>query len=147
MSPRRGRAAALALSLFLVGCVTSREYVVDGAALQSGAEIVPGARVKDGLAVGVRAWTVDRASATDVGGGRVKVTARAFNRKLVAGSVLTWIGSAISITGTAFLVASWNSGGPLYAAGWALAPTAEPIMIAGTVLWILALKRPPMETR
>lgn len=49
--------------------------------------------------------------------------------------------------GTALLVATWNSGGPGHTAGWVLAPSAEPIMIAGTVLWILASKRPPMEAR
>jgi len=137
----------LVLVLALAGCVTSREYVVDGAALSSGAQLLPGVRARDGRAVSVQAWTVDRASAADAGQGQVRVRARAFNRKLVAGSVLTWVGSAISIAGTAMLVATWNSGGPLYTTGWVMAPTAEPIMIAGTVLWILALKHPPMEAR
>jgi hypothetical protein len=132
--------------LLLAGCVTTREYVVDGAALSAGAAEVPGVRAKDGRPVHVKGWTIDRATASDAGGGSVRVKARAYNRKLVAGSVLTWIGSAISIAGTALLVATWNSGGPGYTAGWVLAPSAEPIMIAGTVLWILALKHPPMES-
>jgi hypothetical protein len=147
MSPVLRNLGALALAAWAAGCVTSRDYVVDGAQLSSQAEILPGARAKDGRPVGVRAWTIDRASASDAGAGRVKVTARALNRKLIAGSVLTWVGTAISITGTAMLVASWNDHGPLYTTGWVLAPVAEPIMIAGTVLWILALQHPPMETR
>jgi hypothetical protein len=135
----------LLLCLLLAGCVTSRDYVVDGAALQSGVEWLPGARVKDGRAVNVRASTVDRASAADAGNGQVRVKAKALNKKLILGSVLTWVGTAISLTGTAFLVATWNNHNDLYTAGWVLAPSAEPIMIAGTVLWILALKHPPME--
>src|SRR5262249_10585522 len=100
----------LVLVLLLGGCTTTREYVVDGAALSSGVELVPGERTKDGRAVGVRASTIDRASAADAGNGRVRVKASALNKKLIAGSVLTWIGSAISITGTALLVATWNTG-------------------------------------
>jgi hypothetical protein len=133
---------SLILCLLLAGCVTSREYVVE--TIETDGPLIA-TRVKDGRPVILKNETIDWATAREVDSGHKRVTAKALNKRLIAGSVLTWVGTAISIAGTAMLVATWNNHNDLYTTGWVLAPSAEPIMIAGTVLWILALKHPPME--
>jgi hypothetical protein len=77
-------------------------------------------------------------------------TPRHTTAMVTAGQVLTFVGTAISLTGTAMFLATDNfsGSGPVNTTGLVLAPAAEPIMIAGTVLWVVGLikakeQRPP----
>jgi hypothetical protein len=138
------RGAALALALLGSGCWVSHRYVVDAAELQRGQEVVAATRVKDGAQVRLRASTIDPASwePQPTQPPTVKVKSKARSSMVLAGSLLTWIGSAISITGTVLYFAG---SGDLHTAGLITAPSAEPLMITGTVLWVVGLIRHPQE--
>jgi hypothetical protein len=115
------------------GCVVRGRYRVESPPVDG---VVAARRLKDGAPVRLRAdsiRTVDAAGIADTSCVSPRVT---------AGSILTWIGSAISIAGTVLVFAT--DGAPR-TAGFVLAPSAEPIMITGTVLWILGLRHPPQE--
>ena len=104
--------------------------------------LVAARRAKGGAEVRVRADTIDFAGAK-LEGTELRVVSRAKSPMLVAGQVLTWVGTAISITGTLlFLIVP---DGNLHTAGFITAPSAEPLMITGTVLWVLSLLKHPQE--
>jgi hypothetical protein len=135
---------ALVAALLLAGCTVGHAYTVDRAALASGIDPIPAVRIQDGAAVRVHAADIDRSSLR-VDGERPTVKTRRYSPMVTAGSVLTWIGSAISIAGTTMFLAT--NTGDVHLAGLILAPSAEPLMIAGTVLWIVGLIRHPEEAR
>jgi hypothetical protein len=135
----------LALLAALAGCTVNHAYVVDPAALAAPGEFVAARRAKGGAAVEVRASAIDRASAQPQPDGTTRVVARARSRNLDAGVAMTLIGSAISIAGTIVFFTGLESRDIRYTTGLILAPSAEPLMIVGTVLWILALRRHPQE--
>jgi hypothetical protein len=138
----------LALPLLLAGCLTGDHYYVAQTALDAADRLSPDERAhtalparerKTGKTAFVRSSTIDERGAVE--NGEVAIRARAPSRMILAGSILTWVGSAISIGGT--LMWLLTSKGPVYDAGIGLTASAEPIMIAGTVLWIVGGLRHP----
>ncbi|HEY7955173.1 MAG TPA: hypothetical protein VII38_07760 [Polyangia bacterium] len=72
-------------------------------------------------------------------------TRSAYQRPMVkAGIALTAIGSAISIAGT---ILYFSTSGDPHTTGLILAPSAEPLMITGTVLWVVGLIRAPHDEK
>lgn len=68
------------------------------------------------------------------------------NRMITAGSILTWIGTAVSLAGTVMVaVGKVQDSTPLFYAGGISALAAEPIMWTGTGLWIAGAMRRPSE--
>ena len=66
------------------------------------------------------------------------------NRMITAGSVLTWIGTAVSLAGTVMVaVGKVQDSTPLFYAGGISALVVEPIMWTGTGLWIAGAMRRP----
>ena len=66
------------------------------------------------------------------------------NRMITAGSILTWIGTAVSLAGTVMVaVGKVQDSTPLFYAGGISALAAEPIMWTGTGLWIAGAMRRP----
>lgn len=141
----RRAVAALVVASLGAGCTVNHAYVIEPAALSSTAELVPARRVKGGAPVELRASAIDRATAQPQPDGTTRVVARAKSRLLDAGIALTLVGSAISIAGSVVFFTGLESRDVRYTTGLVLAPSAEPLMIAGTVLWILALRRYPQE--
>lgn len=127
------------------GCTVNHAYLVEPAALSASTELIPARRVKGGDAVAVRAACLDRATAQPQADGTTRVVSRAKSRMLDAGIALTLVGSALSIAGAVVFFSGLESRDARYTTGLVLAPSAEPLMIAGTVLWILALRRHPQE--
>src|SRR5207244_1442587 len=87
-----------------------------------------------GRATFVRGSSVDLHT-TRGSGDQLEVVARAPSKLVLAGSLLTWIGTAISLTGTVLFIA-YRDGGDKYWAGIGLAVSAEAVMWTGTGLWI-----------
>ena len=165
--PRLPRSAVLATLLSLAACTETRTYIVDAAALAELRALSPAARAKtlipaqrvtppnakvtkdnSGPAqVKAAALVSGRELSSD--GGRVVIETRARNRLLEAGHALTWIGSAISIAGTALFLPNVLRRTPeeeqRFLIGGPIALGAEPIMWAGTALWVLGTMRPPQE--
>lgn len=155
--PRRpGRLVRLGLTLVLLGagCRLQERYLVDRQTLvelqakgeaQRAAQVVPAVRERDGKRVGVQgdalplapsAWLTDPVS--------VRTSAPA--PMVTAGAVLTVVGSILSIGATSTWLATRNSGrDALSDTALGLTISAEPIMITGTVLWILGTLRRPQE--
>lgn len=71
------------------------------------------------------------------------VRSRTAARRIVAGSALTWIGTALSLAGSITFFATSDKQPELHLASGVVAGVAEPIMITGTVLWILGALEPP----
>lgn len=161
MSPRRQAVRTLPFVLFTlgVGCVSHERYHISrselvavaqartqGNADENAPDSVPAVRVKDQKPVRVRTSALRfdpmRLPETEI----VSIEARALNRMVTAGSVLTWIGTAISLVGTGIVVAGRLRGDDgLFAIGGVMALSAEPIMWTGTGLWIGGALRRPYE--
>jgi hypothetical protein len=151
-STRRGvtprtRSALLVLALCASGCWVKHAYLLDPPELARASTLpigdtVAATREKDGQAVRVRVETLKPETARPAGA-RVRVVSAAHSRMVLAGSLLTWIGSAISIAGTVMALATHD--GDVHTAGLVLAPSAEPLMITGTVLWVVGAIRHPQE--
>jgi len=158
---RRAPLAALALSwvLTLSGCFVGQRYAVSAAELararalspaERAALSVPAERLKHPAHVHIHAdairYDLLPAPAPPTTGGQTGVvTAGRHSRKLLTAHLLTWIGSAISIAGTVLFLVNLDQKDATFYSGVGLAATAEPLMIAGTVLWIQALKTTPAE--
>jgi hypothetical protein len=140
------RAAALTLTLALAACTISDQYLVERSALHARPPILDARRAKNHKPVRLYASAIRPETLTPVDDTTVRLTAAAKSRLLPAAHVLTWVGSAMSIAGGILFFAS-QDGTDAKLAGWILSPAAEPVMITGTILWILALKRPPQEAR
>jgi hypothetical protein len=145
---RLGSGAALTVGLALAaqtlsGCMVRHDYLVRDEQLSSGAPVIPAQRVKGGDAVELDAQTLT--TRTPLGDGTTRVTSAKRSRMVDAGIWLTWIGSGISIVGSGLFFAGLGSRDARYDVGLVMAPSAEPLMIAGTVLWVLGLKRHPQE--
>lgn len=140
----------LALVLWLSGCAVGEKYYVTHADLArvptlAHDEPVVARRVRYYVPTHVRAGALrlDRVSRVD--DYQAIVPASAPSPMVTAGQVLTWIGSAASIAGTILFLVTPSDSAP-WAAGIATAVSAEPLMISGTVLWLLGLKKRPAET-
>jgi hypothetical protein len=81
--------------------------------------------------------------APGVTGDAVPVSASVPSTMITAGSVLVWLGSAMSVVGTALFFAS-ESPTPHWT-GAGLAAGGEPLMIVGTALWIVGVLKRPQE--
>jgi hypothetical protein len=137
--------------LFLLcSCTITERYLVSPQSAHAAAQLpeterastaVP-ATTRKGKRTFVRASTVQwndaRASGNDL-----EVTSRAPSPMMTAGSALTWIGTGISVVGTALFFAF--AGGDEHWAGGGLALSAEAVMWTGTALWIVAAGRRPQE--
>jgi hypothetical protein len=152
------------LLLSMPACVSHDRYVISRSELDGLVEqnakgapppVISAVREQDGKAVRVRtaALLLDSVSvpATQAQGATkgpeaVAITARAKNRMVTAGSVLTWIGTGISLIGTALFIAGKVTGNdPIYYAGAFTTISAEPFMWTGTGLWLRGAIHPPYE--
>jgi hypothetical protein len=100
------------------------------------------ATTQKGKLVFVRGSTIDLHSAK-ASGDSLEVIARAPSKYVLAGSLLTWIGTAISVAGTVLFIA-YRSDDPFWA-GIGLAVSAEAVMWTGTGLWIYGAGHNPQE--
>lgn len=71
------------------------------------------------------------------------VTTRAVGKMTTAGIVLTFAGTALSLVGSGLF---FGTKGTTRTVGAVLAGSGEAPMIAGSVMWVLGLKRYPAET-
>lgn len=135
------------------GCSSQADYLIDRAVLAAQAPqaldaIIPARRAADGQSAHVRLRALDLSSSTSVDLNTVRVLARARNPLVTAGSVLTWIGTAISLGGTFVAVAGKGRGDDgLFLIGGITALAAEPLMLTGTGLWIAGANRRPYEVQ
>jgi hypothetical protein len=150
------RAPALPLVLalaLLAGCYARDAYTIDAATLRQVAAlspadraraVVPARREADGRAVDLRARAIPAAALDPTTATAVHISTDEPNPMVTTGSILTWVGTALSIVGTlGFLTANGD-------AKWvfgAIELLGEPAMLAGCVLWPLGLTRPPQEVR
>jgi hypothetical protein len=141
-------AQILVIAALLPGCVIPHAYLLapEDAARVSSVEVVPAVREKNGQAVQLRAATVEMKTATPQADGRVRVRSAVKSRFVTAGAVLTLVGSGISIAGgLIFFIGLARNDSTLMNIGYGLAPSAEPMMITGTVMWVVGLRRHPQE--
>ena len=145
------RAAPLLASLVLLAaCYTHEHYLIESSSLtealkQSQGErdrtLLPARRKESGKAVKLRLATLDPLGLQSLPPSRegyTEVSSHTLNKLVTAGSALTWVGSAISIAGTlAFALLGANLHDQNALAGASTALAAEPIMLTGTILWIL----------
>lgn len=161
---RRDDLVLLAISLSVsVGCVSHERYVLDRTvAEQIGTatagtttgpapevpEYVSAVREKDRRPVFVKTASLQKETLTPLGTDSFRIEARGINRLITAGSILTWVGTAISLAGTAIVaVGKLQDNTPLFYAGGITALAAEPLMWTGTGLWIGGAMRLPFEVR
>ncbi len=104
--------------------------------------VAPVQRVKKAMPANVMTSAFSPGEAQAQPDGAYIVPTRMHSRKLVLGSTLVWIGTPLSLAGLAMVI--WGSGAVRYS-GIALSTAAEPIMIAGTVLWVQAANSHPQE--
>ena len=75
-------------------------------------------------------------------GAPVVIRSRRYSPVVTAGATLTGVGSIISVVGT---IIYFTSTGGNNLAGGIVALSAEPMMLAGTLMWIFGILRPPQE--
>jgi hypothetical protein len=127
----------LALACVLLSaCVVAPHYVVTRTDYDSGAPTIPARRVKGDLPVTLASDSILRDKTVPLDEARLRVRAGRKSGKLLAGHVLTWIGTPISIVGTILFLTDLDLRGAQFITGLVMAGSAEPLMIAGTVLWI-----------
>lgn len=102
----------------------------------------PAQRAKDRRAADVRASTFALAEAQPDAEGQVVMQTRMPSRRLTLANVLVWTGTPPSIAGLLMVIVGR---GAVRWSGLALAAAAEPVMIAGTVLWVKAANAHPQE--
>ena len=170
-APSSVRAGAAACGLLLGGCWVTERYIttpeqrVQAAQLPAGdptVTVLPVHRYKKtpgrevGKAVFLRADALAQGqeepgsalppgAATAVaesGGAPVVIRSRRYSPVVTAGATLTGVGSIISVVGT---IIYFTSTGDNNLAGGIVALSAEPMMLAGTLMWIFGILRPPQE--
>ena len=147
---------ALVVTLFLGGCITHGGYRVTRADLDARTPTLPATR-DEGVPVQLVRAAIDPvdllppqalpgAIAPPASDGRVHVSASARNRTVAAGVVLTLVGSLLSVVGTStWLALRGGPHGDVADGFFAVELAGEPLMVAGTVLWILGLVHPAQE--
>lgn len=161
---------AVAGSVLLSGCWVTERYIAAPEQLALAAQIPAGETVtalpvhrykkspghEVGKAVYLRAddlaqsWpepenalpAVAAATIPTAGSPPVVVRSRRYSPVVTAGAVLTGVGSIISVAGT---IVYFTSTGDTNLAGGIVALSAEPMMLAGTLMWIFGILRPPQE--
>jgi hypothetical protein len=153
--PATSLAAAIAALLCLGACSVTTRYTATPEQLAQAAQVpadeaattaLPVYRLvganKPPKPVYVRAEDLRAAQPeTLVAAAAPTVRSRRYSPMVTAGVTLTTIGSIISVVGSVIYFASPDN----QLAGGIVALSAEPMMITGTVLWIVGLMRPPQE--
>ncbi len=128
--------------LLLSACLVSERYRITEQDLHGSGLTLPATRIKHQAQVQIHRETMVLNSydprTSEIRAGRK-------SSRLLAGHLLTWIGTAISLTGNALFIAYYGQNNAQYYAGIGLTASAEPLMITGTILWILALRLHPAE--
>jgi hypothetical protein len=109
---------------------------------QKAKTVLPAVRQKGGDAAFVKADAFSLREAVTRPDGQVAIPTRTHSRRIVLGSTLVWIGTPLSIAGLCMVI--WGHDAVRWS-GIALAGAAEPIMIAGTVVWVKAANGHPQE--
>lgn len=149
--------AALAAALTLNGCWVSERYLITPEQLDQARQVPaseatttalpvhryagPAGRGQAGKAVFLRAEALVLAQ-PEPGGPPAVVRSRRYSPVVTAGAVLTGVGTVISVAGTILYFAG---SGDLHTVGGVVALSAEPMMLAGTLMWIFGILRPPQE--
>lgn len=134
------------------GCVSQDRYVITHEELlrikqeAQPIEVVSAVRASDHKPVNVKVAALQEQTLAPHGDGTFSIRARGNNPTITAGSVLTWTGTAISLIGTVLVaVGKVKENQTLFYVGGISALCAEPLMWAGTGLWIYGAMRPPYE--
>jgi hypothetical protein len=136
--------AALAASICVAGCISREHYAVRADDLAAMMALPPDVRARSAIP----ATRLQDHKSVYVSGARIDANTtptfeiRAPNRRVTVGAVLTLVGTAISLVGSGLF---FFSSGKSHLAGEILAPGAEPLMISGTVLWVIGARNPPGE--
>jgi len=104
--------------------------------------VAPAIRQKGGWNVDVRTDAFSLHEAATRSDGQVAIPTRMFSKKIQLGNVLVWIGTPLSIAGLCMVIFGHDA---VRWSGIALAGAAEPVMIAGTVLWVKGSNAHPQE--
>lgn len=146
MSPAAG-AGILLLAWSLTGCYSRESYLVAPSEIERVKRlgenerrdaVVPALREESGKPVFVLASALRFDEARPAKEERVRVPSLAFSRMITAGSVLTWVGTGLSLLGTALFAAyGFDPGSRGGLASASVALSGEAPMIVGTILWIL----------
>ncbi len=99
-------------------------------------------RAKNGQEAYVRANSFSLGEAVPRSDGRVAVPTRLPSRRIKVGNALVWVGTPLSIAGLLMVILGHDA---VRWSGIALAAVAEPVMIAGTVLWVQGSNAHPQE--
>jgi hypothetical protein len=144
------RWVACALLSLVAGCTVGDRYLIStehftAVKIMTSAErqrhVVPAHRDKNGQPAWVRAHSFSLTEA-EAHGEEVSLPTRLPSRRIVVGSTLVWIGTPLSIAGLCMVI--WGRDA-LRWSGVALSAVGEPVMIAGTVLWIQGARAHPQE--
>lgn len=149
-------AGALALILNLGGCWVSERYLVTPEQIDQARQVPAPEAARTALPVQRYAGPAGhgqagkavllRAEALALGqpepGSPTVVRSRRYSPVVTAGAVLTGVGTVLSVAGTILYFAG---SGDLHTAGGVVALSAEPMMLAGTLMWIFGILRPPQE--
>lgn len=158
--PALSRAAgvgAVALTLALGGCWVSERYLVTPEQIDQARQVPapeaattalpvqryagPPGRGQAGKAVLLRTEALAQAQ-PEPGSPPTVVRSRRYSPVVTAGAVLTGVGTVLSVGGTILYFAT---SGDLHTVGGVVALSAEPMMLAGTLMWIFGILRPPQE--
>lgn len=170
--PRSGtvRLGAVAAALFLGGCWVTERYIATPEQVTQAAQVPAGeaaatalpvhryrktAGREVGKAVFLRADALARsqpelgptlpasaAAGLPASSPPVLLRSRRYSPVVTAGATLTGVGTVISVVGT---IIYFTSTGDTNLAGGIVALSAEPMMLAGTLMWIFGILRPPQE--
>jgi hypothetical protein len=133
------------------GCSVGDRYLVAPATLaaieatpaeQRAGTAAPAVRQKGGWNVAVRSDTFSLREAAPRPGGQVAIPTRMHSRRLVLANALVWTGTPISIAGLCMIIFGRDA---VRWSGIALSAAAEPVMIAGTVIWVRTSLTHPQE--
>ncbi len=155
------RLVAVLTLLGVTGCSVSESYLITGEQLTQAAQVPPPeadhtalpvhryvtpapGRDVVGKAVFVRATTVQQGLAA-AGGLPAVLRSRRYSPVVTGGVALTVIGSVISIAGSIVFFSTLNTSGDTNLISGVIALSAEPMMLAGTLMWIFGIQRPPQE--
>jgi hypothetical protein len=137
--------------LLLAGCTVGDRYLIPSDSLAAVQALTPEVRAhtaiaalrqKGGYEVDVRADAFSLREAVSRADGQVAIPTRLPSRRIVLGSTLVWIGTPLSIAGLGMVI--WGRDAVRWS-GVAMSIAAEPIMIAGTVLWVTGANAHPQE--
>lgn len=159
MTQSRGATRLLPLvgALLVSGCWVSERYLVTPEQLDQARQVPAAAAATTALPVHRYVGAADRGQAgkavllraealalaqAESAGVPIVVRSRRYSPVVTAGAALTGVGTVLSVAGTILYFAG---SGDLHTAGGIVALSAEPMMLAGTLMWIFGILRPPQE--